>query len=80
MNPSLVSRYLFRNLAVSTIIATVMVSLVVWLIESLKFFEMAVNGGAPGLVQLKGCPGGDGAGYAVVRHRALRGFTLVDRL
>jgi lipopolysaccharide export system permease protein len=47
MNPSLVSRYLFRNLAVSTIIATVMVSLVVWLIESLKFFEMAVNGGAP---------------------------------
>jgi lipopolysaccharide export system permease protein len=47
MNPSLVSRYLFRNLAVSTVVATVMVSLVVWLIESLKFFEMAVNGGAP---------------------------------
>jgi lipopolysaccharide export system permease protein len=47
MNPSLVSRYLFRNLAVSTAIATVMVSLVVWLIESLKFFELAINGGAP---------------------------------
>jgi lipopolysaccharide export system permease protein len=47
MNPSLVARYLFRNLAVSTLIATVLVSLVTWLIESLKFFELAINGGAP---------------------------------
>jgi lipopolysaccharide export system permease protein len=47
MNASLISRYLFRNLAVSTLIATVIVSLVAWLIESLKFFELAVNGGAP---------------------------------
>ncbi len=47
MNPSLISRYLFRNLAVSTLIATVIVSLVAWLIESLKFFELAINGGAP---------------------------------
>jgi lipopolysaccharide export system permease protein len=47
MHPSLVARYLFRNLAVSTLIATVIVSLVAWLIESLKFFELAVNGGAP---------------------------------
>lgn len=47
MHPSLVARYLFRNLAMSTLIATVIVSLVVWLIESLKFFELAVNGGAP---------------------------------
>jgi lipopolysaccharide export system permease protein len=47
MNPTLISRYLFRNLAVSTLIATVIVSLVAWLIESLKFFELAVNGGAP---------------------------------
>ena len=47
MNAGLISRYLFRNLAVSTLIATVIVSLVAWLIESLKFFELAVNGGAP---------------------------------
>jgi lipopolysaccharide export system permease protein len=47
MHASLVARYLFRNLAVSTLIATVMVSLVMWLIESLKFFELAINGGAP---------------------------------
>src|SRR5579859_349458 len=47
MHPSLVARYLFRNLAISTLIATVIVSLVAWLIESLKFFELAVNGGAP---------------------------------
>lgn len=47
MNANLISRYLFRNLAVSTLIATVIVSLVAWLIESLKFFELAVNGGAP---------------------------------
>jgi lipopolysaccharide export system permease protein len=47
MQPSLVSRYLFRNLAVSTLIAATIVSLVAWLIESLKFGEMAVNGGAP---------------------------------
>jgi lipopolysaccharide export system permease protein len=47
MNASLVARYLFRNLAVSTLIATVIVSLVAWLIESLKFFELAINGGAP---------------------------------
>ncbi|MDB5395300.1 MAG: putative rane spanning protein [Rhodospirillales bacterium] len=47
MNASLISRYLFRNLAVSTLIATVIVSLVAWLIESLKFFELAINGGAP---------------------------------
>ncbi len=47
MNPSLISRYLFRNLAISTLIATVIVSLVAWLIESLKFFELAINGGAP---------------------------------
>jgi lipopolysaccharide export system permease protein len=47
MHPSLVARYLFRNLAASTVIATSIVSLVVWLLESLKFFEMAVNGGAP---------------------------------
>ena len=47
MNASLISRYLFRNLAVSTLIATIIVSLVAWLIESLKFFELAVNGGAP---------------------------------
>jgi lipopolysaccharide export system permease protein len=47
MTPSLVARYLFRNLAVSTVIATVIVSMVAWLIESLKFFELAVNGGAP---------------------------------
>jgi lipopolysaccharide export system permease protein len=47
MHASLVARYLFRNLAVSTLIATLIVSLVAWLIESLKFFELAVNGGAP---------------------------------
>jgi lipopolysaccharide export system permease protein len=47
MNAGLISRYLFRNLAVSTLIATIIVSLVAWLIESLKFFELAVNGGAP---------------------------------
>jgi lipopolysaccharide export system permease protein len=47
MHPGLVARYLFRNLAVSTVIATSIVSLVVWLIESLKFFELAVNGSAP---------------------------------
>jgi lipopolysaccharide export system permease protein len=47
MNASLISRYLFRNLAVATLIATVIVSLVAWLIESLKFFELAINGGAP---------------------------------
>jgi lipopolysaccharide export system permease protein len=47
MHPGLVARYLFRNLAVSTLIATLIVSLVAWLIESLKFFELAVNGGAP---------------------------------
>ena len=33
MNASLISRYLFKNLAVSTLIATVIVSLVAWLIE-----------------------------------------------
>jgi lipopolysaccharide export system permease protein len=47
MNPTLVSRYLFRSLAVATLIATIIVSLVAWLIESLKFFELAINGGAP---------------------------------
>jgi lipopolysaccharide export system permease protein len=47
MKPGLVSRYLFRNLAVSTLVATLIVSLVAWLIESLKFFELAINGGAP---------------------------------
>jgi lipopolysaccharide export system permease protein len=47
MNASLISRYLFKNLAVSTLIATIIVSLVAWLIESLKFFELAINGGAP---------------------------------
>jgi len=47
MKPGLVSIYLFRNLAVSTLVATVIVSLVAWLIESLKFFELAINGGAP---------------------------------
>jgi len=47
MHASLVARYLFRNLAVSTLIATLIVSLVAWLIESLKFFELAINGGAP---------------------------------
>jgi lipopolysaccharide export system permease protein len=47
MHASLVARYLFRNLAASTLIATLIVSLVAWLIESLKFFELAVNGGAP---------------------------------
>jgi len=47
MHPSLVARYLFRNLAASTLIATLIVSMVAWLIESLKFFELAINGGAP---------------------------------
>jgi lipopolysaccharide export system permease protein len=47
MRASLVSRYLFRNLAFATAVATLIVSLVAWLIESLKFFELAINGGAP---------------------------------
>ena len=47
MRASLVSRYLFRNLAFATLASTVVVSLVAWLIESLKFFELAINGGAP---------------------------------
>jgi len=47
MNASLVGRYLFRNLAVTTLIATLIASLVMWLIQALRFFELAVNGGAP---------------------------------
>ncbi|HLG87669.1 MAG TPA: LptF/LptG family permease [Alphaproteobacteria bacterium] len=47
MNPSLVGRYLFRNLAITTLVATLIASLVMWLIQALKFFELAVNGGAP---------------------------------
>ena len=47
MNPTLVARYLFRNLAISTLAATLIASLVMWLIQALKFFELAVNGGAP---------------------------------
>lgn len=47
MNASLVGRYLFRNLAITTLVATLIASLVMWLITALKFFELAVNGGAP---------------------------------
>ena len=47
MNASLVGRYLFRNLAITTLVATIIASLVMWLITALKFFELAVNGGAP---------------------------------
>ena len=47
MNPSLVGRYLFRNLAIATLVATLIASLVLWLVSALKFFELAVNGGAP---------------------------------
>jgi lipopolysaccharide export system permease protein len=47
MNPSLVGRYLFRNLAITTLVVTLAFSLVMWLISALKFFELAVNGGAP---------------------------------
>ena len=47
MNPTLDGRYLFRNLAITTLVATVIASLVMWLIQALKFFELAVNGGAP---------------------------------
>ena len=48
MNPSLVARYLFRNLAVSTLDRDRCWSAwSTWLIESLKFFELAINGGAP---------------------------------
>lgn len=47
MNASLIDRYLFRYLTITTIVATLIISVVIWLIQALKFFEIAVNGGAP---------------------------------
>jgi lipopolysaccharide export system permease protein len=47
MNASLIGRYLFRNLTLTTLVVTATLSLVMWLIQSLRLFELAINGGAP---------------------------------
>ena len=48
MNPTLIGRYIFRNLAITTaFLTTVIVSLAMWLIKSLKLLEIVINGGAP---------------------------------
>lgn len=40
----LIARYLFRNLALSTLLLTAGLSFAIWLTQSLKFLELAVNG------------------------------------
>jgi lipopolysaccharide export system permease protein len=40
----LISRYLFRNLALSTLVLTGILTFAIWLTQSLKFLELAVNG------------------------------------
>jgi lipopolysaccharide export system permease protein len=40
----LIARYLFRNLALSTLVLTAGLSFAIWLTQSLKFLELAVNG------------------------------------
>ncbi|CAK0760016.1 lipopolysaccharide export system permease protein [Azospirillaceae bacterium] len=47
-----ISRYLFRNLLVATILSTSALTLTIWITQSLRMIEFVINAGAPFLVFL----------------------------